>query len=271
MGQQIMPDFLENHAEKKSLFISARGVLIRNEDHCFLLPLYVTISKLQLVILGSYLDRDQVVIFFDTQLPEANFENNHYSIKNIKSLVTVIAIEQQQQLLKAAQWANWHQQSKYCGRCGNLLQEKFSTPEKLCFTCKTSFFPRFSPAIMVFIRNQDKLLLARSPHFTPGVYSVLAGFIDMGESAEQAVHREVKEEVSLEITDLTYFSTQSWPFPDSFMIAFTANYKGGELKIDPKELEDAKWFSLDELPELPIAASIARCLIDSQIKKMREE
>lgn len=121
---------------------------------------------------------------------------------------------------------------------------------------------------MVLIQKEDKILLARSPHFQPGFYSAIAGFIDLGETAEHAAHREVKEELGIEITDLEYFSTQTWPFPDSFMIAFKAKYLDGELKLDENEIEDAGWFGAQDLPMLPPSSSIARQLIESVVNKL---
>src|ERR1700722_8943106 len=110
---------------------------------------------------------------------------------------------------------------------------------------------------MVLIQKGNEILLGRSAHFKPGVYSALAGFIDIGETAEMAAHREVKEEVGLEITELEYFGSQSWPFPDSFMLAFKAKYLRGEINIDTKELEDARWFNLNNLPAIPPHPSIS--------------
>jgi NAD+ diphosphatase len=170
--------------------------------------------------------------------------------------------------MRALHWLNWDRQSQFCGRCGSALEGKMDATEKKCPTCETSIFPRFSPAVMVLIRKGDKILLARSPHFESGFYSAIAGFIDVGETAEQAAHREVKEELGLEISDLEYFSTQTWPFPDSFMIAFKAQYRGGDLKLDEIEIEDARWFGQHDLPMLPPHASIARHLIDSVLAEM---
>lgn len=116
---------------------------------------------------------------------------------------------------------------------------------------------------MVLIQRNHQVLLARSAHFKPGIYSAIAGFIDIGESAEEAVYREVKEEVGIEISKLEYFGSQSWPFPNSFMIAFKAHYLSGELSINPNEIEDAKWFDIDDLPAIPSYPSISRKLIDS--------
>jgi NAD+ diphosphatase len=124
---------------------------------------------------------------------------------------------------------------------------------------------------MALVRRGDRLLLARSPHFPPGMHSALAGFVEPGESLEQCLRREVREEVGLEVTDLRYFSSQPWPFPHSLMIAFTCGYAGGEIVPEPGEIEAAAWFDLDNLPVLPNRISIARRLIDATIAQIRSE
>lgn len=132
--------------------------------------------------------------------------------------------------------------------------------------CHLSFFPRISPSIIVLIKKADHLLMARSPHFLPGVYGLIAGFIDAGESIEEAVHREVKEEVGLKIKNLSYFGSQQWPFPDSLMIAFTADYCSGDITINPDEIEEAGWYKYNNLPGRPqTSVSIASKLIDNFI------
>ncbi|RYE12514.1 MAG: NAD(+) diphosphatase, partial [Rickettsiales bacterium] len=148
-------------------------------------------------------------------------------------------------------------------KCGSNLILMNENIEKKCIVCNLSYFPNLSPAVIVLIQNDDKILLARSKNFRPKVYGLIAGFIELGENAESAVHREVKEEVGINIHRLEYFGTQSWPFPNSFMIAYKAHYLSGELIIDKKEIEDAKWFDLNNLPELPYLSSIARKLIDN--------
>src|SRR5512145_1207524 len=120
---------------------------------------------------------------------------------------------------------------------------------------------------MVLIERGDELLLARSPHFRPGMFSALAGFVEAGETLEQCAYREVREEVGLEITNLRYFRSQPWPFPDSLMVAFFADYAGGTITPDPSEIEAAGWFPRSALPTLPDPVSIARQLIDAACRQ----
>lgn len=162
---------------------------------------------------------------------------------------------------RALQVLNWDRNHQFCGRCAAPLQMKSDERAKQCVVCDLLVYPRISPCVIVLIHREHQLLLARSTHFRLGVYSTLAGFIEPGETAEQAVHREVKEEVGIEVKNLRYLGSQSWPFPDSFMLGFIAEYASGELKIDPKEIEDAKWFDVDNLPPLPLSISIAHKLI----------
>jgi NAD+ diphosphatase len=130
------------------------------------------------------------------------------------------------------------------------------------------YYPRLSPAAIMLVRRGDELLLARSPHFPPGMYSALAGFVEAGESIEETIRREVREEVGVEVGEVRYFGSQPWPFPNSLMIGFIAEYAGGELKIgEPEEIEDARWYRLDDLPKLPPGVSIARAMIDAFIAR----
>jgi NAD+ diphosphatase len=122
-------------------------------------------------------------------------------------------------------------------------------------------YPRLSPVVMVRITREREILLARAPRFAPGVYSVLAGFVEAGETLEQALRREVAEEVGIQVQNLRYFASQSWPFPHSLMVAFTADYATGEVQADGREIIDADWFTPDDLPGLPSPMSMAWRLI----------
>lgn len=165
----------------------------------------------------------------------------------------------------------WNRQHRFCGACGTPTEMQAGEPARRCPACGLMSFPRLSPAIMVLIHRGEELLLARSPHFKPGVFSALAGFVDAGESAEDCVHREVMEEVGLQVRNLRWFSSQSWPFPHSLMLAFHADYAGGEIVPQPGEIEDARWVSKQALraghPDilLPSPVSIAHRLIRSAL------
>lgn len=169
---------------------------------------------------------------------------------------------------KAVQVMEWDRTNQFCSRCGTKTQKRHGERGKECPDCGELFYPRISPAIIVLIRKGHEVLLARSPNFPPGMYSLIAGFIEPGETAEAAVAREVKEEVGIKIKNIIYFGTQAWPFPNSLMIGFTAEYSSGDIQPDGVEIEDAKWFSAAKrLPVLPGKISISRKLIDHFLKE----
>jgi NAD+ diphosphatase len=171
---------------------------------------------------------------------------------------------------RAVQIVDWGRTHLFCGRCGTPLRTKTTERAKECPTCGQLHFPRLAPAIIVLVERGHELLLARSRHFLPGMYSVLAGFVEPGESLEEAVVREVKEEVGVDVKNIKYFGSQPWPFPHSLMIGFTATYAGGEIRLDDTEIEDAGWFTADHLPQIPGKISIARKLIDWFVEKQEK-
>lgn len=152
--------------------------------------------------------------------------------------------------------------TRFCGLCGSETRQSTLERAKVCDGCGQAIYPRLSPAIIVLIRKDDTILLARSPRFPPGFHSVIAGFVAPGETLEEAVEREVREEVGIEIANIRYLGSEPWPFPDSLMIGFVADYAGGEIVIDNNEIVSAGWFDRASLPELPRKMSIARALID---------
>lgn len=166
---------------------------------------------------------------------------------------------------RAVQILLWDKTHRFCGRCGQPTVNAPGERAKLCPNCGLLSFPRLSPAVIMLIRRgEDELLLARNRAFAEGFFSVLAGFVEPGESLEEAVAREVREEVDLEIRDIRYFGSQPWPFPHSLMIGFTAEYVSGEIRPQADEIVEAAWYSRrGELPRLPGKLSIARRLIDA--------
>ena len=163
---------------------------------------------------------------------------------------------------RAVQIVDWDRTNQFCSRCGSGMRTSRTERAKECPQCGLLNFPRLSPAVIVLVERGHELLLARPHHFLPGLYSVIAGFVEPGETLEEAVVREVREEVDLTIKDIQYFGSQPWPFPHSLMIGFTATYADGEISLDDTEIEDAGWFAADNLPTLPGKISIARKLID---------
>ncbi len=169
---------------------------------------------------------------------------------------------------RAYQWLAWEAGHRFCGACATPL-EPGEGHGRRCPACGLVVFPSNATAIIVLIGRGEgpdrELALARSPHFKPGVYSAVAGFTEPGESLEQAVHREVAEELGLRIQNLRYFGSQPWPFPNGLMVAFLADHLAGDLRPDPAEIEDARWFRLDALPDLPSPLSIARWMLDAAV------
>jgi NAD+ diphosphatase len=165
---------------------------------------------------------------------------------------------------RAFQLVEWARTHRYCGVCATAMQQLEGERCFKCPHCGHSAYPRISPAMMVLIRKGDQVLLAMHTNSPYKRYTALAGFLEAGESVEEAVHREVFEEVGLKVHKLQYFGSQPWPFPHSLMIAYTAEYLEGEIRVDHSEIADARWFGPDdEWPDLPVKVSIAARLIDA--------
>ena len=171
---------------------------------------------------------------------------------------------------RAFQVVDWDRSHAFCGRCGTPTRERPGERAKECPACGLVAYPRVSPAMMVLVVREREVLLARANRFRNVMYSALAGFVEPGEAIEDCVHREVREEVGIEIDRLEYFASQSWAFPHSLMIAYTAHYAAGALRPDGTEIADARWFLPDALPELPSPMSIARRLIDDTAARLRD-
>lgn len=166
---------------------------------------------------------------------------------------------------RAVQLLDWQAQHRFCGQCAMPTERLAHENAMRCPACGLLAYPRISPAIMVLVRDGERLLLGRSPRFKPGVFSALAGFVEAGETLEECAAREVREEVGVEICNLRYFGSQAWPFPNSLMVAFFADYAGGDLRLDPVEIEAAHWFVPSALPLLPEPLSISRRLIEAAL------
>lgn len=171
---------------------------------------------------------------------------------------------------RAVQILAWDKTHQFCGQCGETTYKLPNEFGKACSKCGLINYPRLSPAIIVAITKGDKILLARNAKATFKRYSVLAGFVEPGETLEQCVEREVMEEVGLKIKNIKYFGSQPWPFPNSLMLGFTAEYASGEINVDKNEISEAAWFGVEDMPEIPTSISIARKLIDWYIDSYKK-
>jgi len=167
---------------------------------------------------------------------------------------------------RAVQLVDWDATHRFCGRCATPTELAPGERARRCPSCGLLAFPRLAPAVITLVSRGSEALLAQGVAFGIQMYSCIAGFVEPGETLEEAVAREVREEVGVEITDISYQRSQPWPFPHSLMLGFQARWASGDIKIDPTEIVDARWFSVDDLPMIPPGISIARSLIDDWVR-----
>jgi len=168
---------------------------------------------------------------------------------------------------RALQTVAWNRDHAFCGRCGTPTEHLPGERARGCPSCGLAAYPRLAPAVIVLIERDGAALLCHGVRFPGKMYSCLAGFVEPGESLEECVHREIREEAGIDVTDLVYAGSQPWPFPHSLMVGFSAQYAGGELTLDPSEIVDGGWFRPGDLPALPPYPSIARRLIDEWLAR----
>ncbi len=191
------------------------------------------------------------------QLP-AGFEGH-----NLLATQPQLSIEQLSLGGLAGQILHWQGNSGFCSKCGGPLDPVPGEWGRRCRSCGYSHYPHIHPCVIVIVRRPGQVLLTRKAEWPEGRYSLVAGFLDFGECLEEAVEREVLEETGVRIRNVRYVGSQGWPFPSQLMTGFTAEYVDGEVVVEEKELEDARWFDVDKLPALPPKRSIARYLIDN--------
>ena len=171
---------------------------------------------------------------------------------------------------KASQIINWYGSHQFCGSCGAPTEHHGIERAVWCQKCSNQFYPRINPCAIVLVVRGRKVLLARSARFRTGFYSCLAGFIEIGETAEETVLREVKEEVGICVNNVRYIKSQSWPFPSQLMLGFIAEYESGDIEPEPEEIEEADWYDIDQLPNIPLPGiSVAGELIQYYSEQVR--
>jgi NAD+ diphosphatase len=261
----VTPPGDESHQAVWCIF-RERRLLVKKEENCVTLPLVADpadlgIRSLNTQYLGLLDKRDCYACETRDDVPWG------MEFSGLRQIFGRIDEDFFRVALRALHIVDWYRLYQYCSRCGGPLVPRKDVRAKECRECGVVHFPRLSPAVIVLVERGEQVLLARAHRFAENMYSVIAGFVEPGETLEETVQREVKEETGLEVKDIRYFGSQPWPFPDSLMIGFTAQYAGGEIIVEEGEIAHAAWFSADNLPEIPGKISIARSLIDYFIEK----
>lgn len=263
------------HSSKPALWFIFQGskLLVQVDGSRVNIPCGMGLSEFGLKPLRqNYLGELEGVPCFSAEIHEQIPPPNGLVLEGLRQLYGRLDEDHFALAGRAVQIVDWDRNHLYCSRCATPLVKKEKERAKACPRCGLLQFPRLAPAIIVLVEREKHILMARSRHFASGMYSLLAGFVDPGESLEEAVVREVREEAQIQVKEIRYFGSQPWPFPHSLMIGFTATYAGGELNFDREEIEDAGWFSPEKMPAvLPGKISIARELIDSFLAKQERE
>lgn len=250
-------------------FVFNQGkMLINVNNHNNMIPYAKNIEELNIFpVRMQYLGTLQGHPCYSAEVdPEMNVPEG-MDFRDLRSLYSVLDEDIFLLAGRASQIVNWDQTHQYCGRCGVPTETINGENGKICPKCGFTSYTRISPAIIAAVVKEGKLLMAHGRDFPANRYSVIAGFVEPGETLEESVEREVMEEVGIKVKNIKYFGSQPWPFPNSLMIGFTAEYESGAICVDGDEITDAKWFDVENLPELPSKMSISRELIDGYINK----
>ena len=194
------------------------------------------------------------------------------SLKPFRTLLGIIPDTYFGICSRSIQLVEWNRKNKYCGTCGSETSLHLVEKAMFCKDCNNLIYPRISPCIIVLVTDNERLLLAHNKNFPTKIFSTLAGFIEVGETVEEAIQREIFEEVSIKVKNCQYYGSQSWPFPSQLMLGFHAEYEEGDLKPDGEEIDKAEWFHYKSLPDVPPGRiSISGRLIESYVNKLTKK
>lgn len=247
-------------------------LLVHDEQHaarvpCVTAPQDVEVTAVHVQYLGYLTGPDGRIDCYAAEAGADQTPVEGMGFYSLRQLFTRLSDEAMALAGRAVQIVEWDRTHQFCGRCATPVEQQGHERAKRCPACGLTSYPRLSPAIIVSVERPfpdgPRLLLAHNKRHPAGFYSVLAGFVEPGESLEDCVRREIREEVGIEVNNIRYFGSQPWPFPHSLMIAFTAEYADGTLDLEEEELDDAGWFKPGDLPLVPPPISIARQLIDA--------
>ena len=228
----------------------------------------------EIIFLGMYSGNPAFAIHIDRSVSAPFADRGDFH--DLRYLGSVLPVDESNLVAHARALVIWHGVQRYCGRCGSATRTESGGNTRQCTNddCGLRLFPRVDPAIIVLVHDRDRCLLGRQADWPEGRYSTIAGFVEPGESLEDAVAREVQEETDVKVGDIRYHSSQPWPFPSSVMLGFTADAESDAITLNDGELQDARWFTHKELtsgyPKLPPRISIARALVESWMKRRSE-
>jgi len=257
----IHPSQFHLYQQNDAIFICGDTVLLYPPTHLPFLPFDSVMASLDPNTAQVFLYQNLLLIWCKTLPDTLDLPKQH-----AKSALASLNRDQMHLILVALQWLNWQAKQRYCHYCAQPLTLTPHQMYKVCSGCRHIIYPNLPTAVLILVYRQHQILLVQRHH--TDYYSAISGFVDVAETAEQATHRETYEETGLIIGQPHYYASQSWPFPQAFMLAFSAEYQSGELIIQSDELADARWFDIDQLPNLPSTASLARALIDRTISHL---
>jgi len=262
----VTTSLCDNHPAYWFVFCSNK-LLVTVDDHKVRIPYFKSLSELSIVpVRIQYLGTLNGRPCYSAETTPEMAAPTGMTFNDLRSLFG--AMDEDIFLLagKAIQIVSWDQTNQYCGRCGTKTVLLDGERAKKCPKCGLINYPRISPAAITAVIKGNKVLLTHNAAFRGNIHSLIAGFVEPGETIEECVHREIFEEVGLEVTNVKYFGSQPWPFPNSLMIGFTAEYRSGEISVDGQEITEAGWYDANSLPELPGKMSIARKIIDCFVR-----
>lgn len=269
MIQDIFPHQFDNQYKANQLvadsdwlfYFENNQLLVKTVGEQFLIPKRKDFPSLSTQSATFLFSLNEASCFLIAEKPETNSAD--FDFKDMNFMRALDQPELAWTSLAAFQLMNWYKQNKFCGKCGSPMQHKSDERAIVCPSCKNMVFPKISPAVITAILCDDKILLARNASFTNNRFALIAGYVDVGETLEQAVRREIMEEVGLEITKLHYYKSQPWPMSGSLMVGFIAEADDRQpIVIDNKEIVEAGWFSRGQLPNVPNNTSIAGEMIE---------
>ncbi|TDO96007.1 NAD(+) diphosphatase [Marinomonas balearica] len=252
------------HTQAQYILLYENQVIISDDQFLFSLEDFQPDNKTSPVFCGTWQDNDVFVCLLGKK--PAGLDSISLRDLLLRETESNFLI-----LSRAQQLAHWNRDHQFCGRCGTKMTTKHDSEHtKICSSCNLRHYPRISPCIIVSIRKGNTILLARSPHMKEGMYSNIAGFVEAGEPLEEAVHREVFEEVGIRVKNIEYVGSQPWSFPHQLMVGFYAEYESGEITPAEGEIESADWFPISDLPLTSSLASISGQLIHSHCARIQE-